>query len=339
MESSRVFNWSGLFRALVFGWITMSASLTAAAKTLGDFLIELGYHPVKMEINNNHWAIDAQFNGKKRRCHVDTGCTFTVVDKATARKLPRWKDPGTGASTNQAPDSERTELVLVKEIEVGGLSFNDVVCGVAEFSDPNAGYVPTGSHIAIKRTIDAILGKEWLERTHALLHISGRTLYLRTNAPTAEQARLLARTLTASGMTNAPLRDIGPAAWGVRIRMNGNPTTLILDTGTFATQVDADSAKAWGIEGEHTQIQTYGVNHDLRSEIRITTVDVMELGACRFEKFPIGVGSLRVWNLGARSTSPLQIDGVLGNDALNRANAIFDCSAGALWVVPGTATK
>lgn len=227
---------------------------------------------------------------------------------------------------------------MIEKLEVEGLLLTNVAATVGELREPWEGRVPTGSNIAQRSSRDTILGKDFLERAHAVLHIGGRTLYLRVEAPTAAQTNLLAKTLAASGMTAVPLRDIGHEGWAVRAKFNNHAATLLLDTGAFATRVDSTSAKLWGITGQHTKIKTFGSEGRTGSTM-IARVELLEVCGCRLAHYPVGVGDLSLWGIGASSGSTDPIDGLLGNDILARANAVFDCGSGRLWVVTKTITE
>jgi len=340
MNSSRDVHLGGLsfpgFRELVVGLVAcflVANPTRAGAKTLGDMLVELSYKPVKMQLAENFWYVDVKLNGRTRRALVDTGSTCCVVDKGIAGKLPR-----VGETEIAGAQRIKRDVALIEKLEFGGAVFTNVAASVAELRDPWEGRVPTGTHIAQRSSCEAILGNDFLERSHSILHVGAHMLYLRVDAPTATQTNLLAKTLAVSGMTRVALCDIGSQCWAVRAKVNGNTTTMLLDTGAFATGIDSTSAKRWGITGKHTQIATYGTDNR-KSTGMVSKVDLLEVCECRLVNYPVAVGDLSQWGIGAKSSSVYQIEGLVANDVLARANAVFDCGTGNLWVVPRTITK
>lgn len=322
-------------RAVVYliAWSLLAGPASAVAKTLNELLVELGYQSVKMELRENFWYVDAKLNGRARRALVDTGSSHCVVDKGVAGKFPRVGDPEIAGTAGIKRD-----VALIEKLEFGGVVFTNVAATVGELREPWEGRVPTGSNIAQRSSHDTILGKDFLERSHSVLHIGARMLYLRANAPSAAQTNLLAKTLAASGMTLVPFREVGWDGWVVSAKFNGHAATLLVDTGAFATGIDSTSAKPWGITGQHTKTGTFGINNRKGSSM-ITRVELLEVCECRLVKYPVGVSDLSQWGIGASSGLDQPIDGLLGNDVLSRANAILDCGSGRLWVIPKTISE
>jgi hypothetical protein len=253
-----------------------------------------------------------------------------VVDKGIAAKFPR-----VGTVEVAATRPMKRDLVMIERLELDGTVFTNVTAGVSELKEPWEGRAPLGSHIELSSSHEAIVGKGFLERSHAILHVGASTLYLRLDPPTAKQTNLLAKTLAVSGMTNVPLADVGPHVWGVTANFNGHAATLLLDTGTFATTIDSTAAEAWGITGKHTQIDSFGTDNR-KSTGMITRIELLEICGCRLVNYPVEVGDLSPWGIGTKAERAKPVAGLMGNDVLARANALFDCHNGGLWVVPKT---
>lgn len=307
--------------------------IEAPAKTLGDLLSEMGYTPVTMQRGGNHWFVDVKLNGRTRRALVDTGATWCAVDKGIAGKLPRANSSETGSA-----QTTNWEQVVIGKLELGDTLFTNITAAVMELRAPWEGRVPTGTHMALRSSHEMLLGKNFLERSHAILQVGMRTLYLRATPPVSSQTNLLAKTLVASGMTLAPLQDFGPNCWAVGAKVNGHSMTMLLDTGAFATAVDSASAKRWGVTGQHTGTSTFGVDNR-RGNVMVSKVASLEVCGSRLENYPIGVSDLSHWGLGRNGGPDEQIEGMIANDVLARANAIFDCYSGHLWVVPKTISE
>jgi len=115
----------------------------------------------------------------------------------------------------------------------------------------------------------------------------------------------------------------------VRVKLNGQPVLMALDTGTRDLLVDQSFARRCGVPPASGQSLVFW--NGLRVAVRNAVVQRLDLGDLRVEQVPAGILSLRKWS---NDVNPLEepVAGVIGLNLLRRLGLVPGFARGAARV-------
>lgn len=316
----------------------MAAEDRSRGEELTRFMAKLGYAAVEMEIKDRSMLIlQGRVNGRKATLLADTGFTFTTLDAARARGLPRLEpgrltleDPalGTVASSN---------FVLVESLEIGALKFYNQPARVVDLaiqvgSDDARSLESHASLGGGRKTTrhDAVLGGDFLRRHGAVLRPGTGMIYLRASLPSAETSRALGETLTVSGMAAGPMTNEFGLHLYVSVQLDGHTASLFLDTGSLRTVLDAGFAARARMAARATGGELRGVK-GRKTELNEWDVSRLQLGPWETRGYKVAVADLGPWGFNREKTQH-EVQGLLGLELLARMDAIIDYGAQRLFV-------
>jgi clan AA aspartic protease (TIGR02281 family) len=154
-------------------------------------------------------------------------------------------------------------------------------------------------------------------------------------------SRDLERRETASSAINAVLRDQGYVGIPTRrlksghyqatAQVDGQPLSLIIDSGASTSIIDNASAVRLGLPLRTTRTRVSGLGAPAQRALRATLDDV-RLGALRLDSLAVVVLDLSHVNQSLRDEGIELADGVIGADLLAERRAVFDFTSGVLYL-------
>jgi predicted aspartyl protease len=264
---------------------------------------------------------------------VDTGASACWIDTSLATTL-KPVDHSKVKVTGLLEDSEKDlAIVAVDRIESGSVTFRSQRMLVASIHETRR--TQTGSNIGspTDHEFDIILGMDFLQTNHSILHVAGNKLYIRGVEPDKKLTAVIRATLIASGWSEASL-----AAPTVRNRLylspqiNGHLARLLVDTGAGFTFMDSRQISDLGL-GKREVIGTVAGVGNKKGDLNFTKVDSFTIaGAANLTNVRVGIIDLRHTNQSEYDLHMPPIQGLLGPELLHKWVALIDCSAPAIYL-------
>jgi hypothetical protein len=283
---------------------------------------ELG---VKREQANHKLFLKGRLNGRRLKIAIDTGSPVSCIRRDLTNQVRRLNPNENGdfnpnpRARREGPDVSRKVYIVVK-LGLDGVPFE----GVPVLS----AYVGGEK----EPEWDMLLGFDFLRLHRAFLFAGGDPgLFVRTGKPAGDIEMDIGNKLRDAGFGSLDLIQT-PDRWLVKVQIDGSPATLILDTGSHLTVVSEASAERIGLAMGPDSGVMRGIGK-ARAEVRMSLPARVEIADQRFENVTIGIADMRAWGLkGGGNRSP---DGILGQDFIERANAVIDCAGNKLFVKTG----
>lgn len=125
----------------------------------------------------------------------------------------------------------------------------------------------------------------------------------------------------------------------VEAKANGEPATLLLDTGCPWCAVDSRLVRRLGLKPVPTGYQASGVSHIGASWVFGGELASLQIGNLCLTNLELGVIDLRRWGVGVSGSPFKDMDGILGSDVLAMNSAVIDCRGRRLWLKPSQREK
>jgi hypothetical protein len=175
-----------------------------------------------------------------------------------------------------------------------------------------------------------VVGGDFLRRHGAVLRPGTGMIYLRASLPPAETVRALADTLTVSGLAAVSLSNEHGLHLYAPVQLDGHPASLLLDTGSLRTVLDAEFAAQARMPARPTGGALRGVK-GRETELNEWDVSRLQLGPWETRGYQVAVADLGPWGFD-QDKARHEAHGVLGLDLLARMDAIIDYGAQRLFV-------
>ncbi|UCC48896.1 MAG: retropepsin-like domain-containing protein [Gemmatimonadota bacterium] len=145
-----------------------------------------------------------------------------------------------------------------------------------------------------------------------------------------KRASALAEHLESNGYVRVLLERTSIGQLLVQARVNGQPMTMILDTGASHTLLHREAAKRIGVEGRASSCEATGAGGSTET----LTASLEEFG---LNEIPLGPKTVPVIDLGSvnaklESAGVSPVDGVVGVDVLGEANAVVEFEHATLFL-------
>jgi len=121
----------------------------------------------------------------------------------------------------------------------------------------------------------------------------------------------------------------------VRVKLNGKPVLMAIDTGSRDLLIDATAAKTYKVENIEGQSPVFWCG--TRLAVRNAMVQKLEIGGLTIQTLPAGLTSLRKWTLEVHPRAE-KVVGVLGLGFLQAFTPTLDYKAQTLTLRRGAAT-
>jgi len=289
-------------------------------------LVTLGYYPVSLENYYDKLIAHGVLEGRLRSLVVDTGWGWSTMAEPLGRAWPSpaergvaLVDPVFGVLTNLA--SAKGKLALLPALYLSGVVFSNQPVIVQKLD-------------SLPFQQDGVLGVDFLLRNYAILDCAGRRLYIRDRPPPPETRAVIIKSLALSRFRAVDLklrRGLGVTCGAT---LNGQPITLLLDSGSAFTMLDRHSAKAANVAWSsktRSAVQGFRGRHTKVYEVSRVS---LALGDWPVTVPAMKCGDLSAWNLGPKAKNPALADGLIGMSELTREGAFIDFGAGKLWLKP-----
>jgi len=207
----------------------------AALKT---FLEHEGYggSPLQRRFGN-HLFVNTLMNGRRTALMVDTGCPFTLLDRGSARKI------GIGVAETKSylvgvlGDAQHYGVSNLSSLAMGNCTFNNVPVSVADESDINEYSRPH---------LDGLFGAHEMAKFGMIVDCTRQMIYANPKGSSAATSQKLAQFLIGRGFTRIPMRFNKENHPQIDGTVNGHPTQMVVDTGSFVTLLSSPAAASFG---------------------------------------------------------------------------------------------
>ncbi len=168
---------------------------------------------------------------------IDTGCPYTLIDRASARRSGLKVEETTSYISGVSGTSQRFGVSKAATLAMGNCTFTNVPVQVADENDINQ---ISGPHL------DGLFGAHEMAKFGVIVDCARQMLYVNPKGASAATAQKLAEFLTARGFARIPMRFNPQHHLEIDAAFNGHPTRLIVDTGAGTTLISSSAASASG---------------------------------------------------------------------------------------------
>lgn len=311
-----------LLAATVFAGATDRISVDRTCQHLGYTRIDL------RRSGENRLFLFGRLNGQRQSVLVDTGWSFTTVSTNAAALLGTrakavlpWQDDHFG--TNAQPSA-----VLMDELNLGRIIFTNQPARMENlvFDGRPAPF-------------DVVLGGDFLARHCALVDCFKSRLYVRWNAPSAQEQGKLEAALSRAGLVSAKLQRNSLLAMTCTARLNGKPLEMLVDTGAPWSCVDLEQAEMLGMKPLPSPRRITGAGSTGTRGIRVAIMDAFSLGDVTLKPVHFALIDLKDWGLGETDKPLSDAKGILGAAELRSTEALIDCHGLRVWLKPAGGRK
>jgi predicted aspartyl protease len=304
-----------LLRALVF-LIALTATLAAALP------VDLrGYETISLARGpQSHLFVTVQVRGKDALFGVDTGAPVTVFDARKAKTFGIERALGEGNLPLMIMlGTDLSPIGILPKLTARNFSFGS---GPVVLADLTALEKISEDVPGTKRRIDGILGADVLLSHETIIDCAGARMYLRKSS---------GKPLTPpKGYSSVPMQMNDGRHFTIPCSVRGKRRRLIVDTGSFGTLFDGDSAKALGLTTRRTRFTSSSGLVRSPKPIYVTKVEALKIGRVDLRQETFGVTDLhRLLSVGEEN-----LVGILGNDVLIEHQALIDLGAMKLYLRP-----
>jgi len=194
-----------------------------------------------------------------------------------------------------------------------------------------------------------ILGCDFLFRNFCLIDCGARQIYFRSAKPSDSESKALEETLRQSGFAEVNLKWRNGLA--VEAAANGQPLLLLVDTGATWSVLDDSQVPRLQLKTVQEGNPKLGtlIPEDLSAEIigfgkigahqmRVTTLQTLQIGARIWKDVHVGVANLKAWGI-SEPGKAVEIQGLFGAEMLAARGALIDFASEKLWLRPEKSTK
>jgi len=185
----------------------------------------------------NHLFVSTLMNGRRTALMVDTGCPFTLIDRASARKVGLGVQETKSYVIGVLGDTQHYGVSKLATLAMGNCTFQNVPVQVADEGQINA---------IARPHLDGLFGAHEMAKFGMIVDCSRQMIYVNPKGPSAATTQKLAQFLSGRGFTRIPMRFNPEHHLEVDAAINGHPARLTVDTGSFVTLLSAPIAAASG---------------------------------------------------------------------------------------------
>ena len=183
----------------------------------------------------NHLFVTTTMNGRRTALMIDTGCPFTLIDRASARKIGLGIRETKSYIVGVTGHGERYGVSKLATLAMGNCTFTNVPVQVADEGRIN---------LIARPHLDGLFGAHEMAKFGMIVDCTRQMIYVNPNGPSGATTQKLAQFLGARGFTRVPMRFNPGHHLEIDAAINGHPVRLAVDTGSFATILSAPVASA-----------------------------------------------------------------------------------------------
>jgi len=185
----------------------------------------------------NHLFVTTVMNGQRTALMIDSGCPFTLIDRASIRKLGLGVQETKSYVTGVTGIAQHSGVSKLTTLAMGNCTFTNVPVRVADESQINEYARPH---------LDGLFGAHEMAKFGMIVDCARQMIYVNPKGPSAAAAQRLAEFLSGRGFTRIPMHFNPEHHLEIDAAINGHPARLIVDTGAFTTLISAPVASAAG---------------------------------------------------------------------------------------------
>jgi|ERR1700730_2578830 len=301
----------GLLPALSGAAEKGSSSQPAALKT---FLEREGFggSPLQRRFGNHLFATTI-INGRRMALAIDTGCPFTLVDRASVRNLGLGVQETKAHVTGVTGLSERAGIANIATMRMGNCTFVNVPIGVADTADINR---IGGTHL------DGLFGAHEMAKFGMIVDCTRQMIYVNQKGSSAATTQKLAQFLGSKGFTRIPMHFNPQHHLEIEASVNGHRAGLIVDTGAGSTFLSTPVASASGVSTSSLNFMIGGATGGFLPA-KVGRVQELTLGNLIVHNAEVTIGESRTGDAG-----------LLGEEYLSWNFAIVDVGGMNLYLRP-----
>ena len=286
-------------------FLTGNAIGASGGGSLREFFASQGYGGAPLQRRfGNHLFVNTAINGHNTALMVDTGCPFTLIDRASARKIGL---PSTNTKSQIISITGSTQPFAVSRIAslaMGNCTFQNVPVQLAEQGDINRYARPH---------LDGLFGAHEMARFGMVIDCTRQMLYVSPRGTSATTSQALASFLQGRGFVRVPMRLNGGHHLEVDAQVNLRAVKLIVDTGAFTTLISAPIAE--------------GAGAAMDSQMSDRGQGIARLGELTIGSFKVNNAEIFVANIDEMAGA-----GLLGEDYLSSSFAVLDLGGMSLYL-------
>jgi predicted aspartyl protease len=232
------------FLVIVLGLLAMTSQAATQKSTgpapaaLKTFLERQGYggSPLQRRFGNHLFATTI-INGRRTALMVDSGCPYTLIDRASVRTLHLGVQETNSTLTGVSGSAQRYGIGKLDTLAMGNCTFTNVPVEVADEGQIN--------RIA-RPHLDGLFGAHEMAKFGMIVDCARQMIYVNPKGSSGAMTQKLAEFLGSRGFTRIPMRFDSGHHLQVDASINGHPVQLIVDTGASTTLISAPVAASTG---------------------------------------------------------------------------------------------
>jgi len=185
----------------------------------------------------NHLFVNTVMNGRRTALMVDTGCPFTLLDRASAHKVSLGVEETKSYVIGVVGDAQHYGVAKLSTLAMGNCTFTNVPVQVADESELN---------LYARPHLDGLFGAHEMAKFGMIVDCARQMIYVNPKGSSASTSQKLAQFLSGRGFTRIPMHFNPEHHLEIAATINGHPTHLIVDTGAFVTLLSAPAASSFG---------------------------------------------------------------------------------------------
>jgi len=227
-----------------------SGSAPAAVKTL---LEREGYGGSQLRRRlGNHLYVNTIMNGRRTALVVDTGCPFTLIDRASARKIGLGVEETKSYIVGVEGNAEHYGISKLSTLGMGNCTFQNVPVQVADESDLN---------LYVQPHLDGLFGAHEMAKFGMVIDCARQMMYVNPKGSSAATSQRLGQFLIGRGFVRIPMRLNSGHHLEIDGALNGHRVPLIVDTGASTTLLSASAASSAGTKMLFSDRSGTGIGH------------------------------------------------------------------------------
>jgi predicted aspartyl protease len=185
----------------------------------------------------NHLFVTTLTNGRRAALMIDTGCPFTLIDRASVQKLALGVEVTKMTVVGVSGQTQRYGVSKLATLTMGNCTFTNIPIEVADEGQIN---------LIAQPHLDGLFGAHEMAKFGMIVDCARQMIYVNPRGPSAATSQKLAQFLGGRGFTRIPMRFNPGHHLEIEAAVNGHPVRLIVDTGAAVTLLSAPAAAASG---------------------------------------------------------------------------------------------
>ena len=293
-------------------------------------LTQMGYYSLPLESDFSAPIILGTVNRNPVYLMVDTGFTFTTVDRSLAGHLEPLTGVNGGFHRSRFGALPGTNWSLIRRFTLNRAEYFNIPTQIRDLRQGHE------KQIAFEQ---GVLGEDFLARNGAIILCGENQILFKARRIAPGDLFQFDERLRRVGFTGVELEALPMDVWVVPVQIGGTNLKLLVDTGAVATLLDEHVSRNLGLQKRWGfSVKLTGVESRETKAQRMTAKD-FRVGSYLAAETPLLTGNIEAWNatnegmgLSGQGVGRLPFNGMLGFDFLQKHSAVIDCERGKLWL-------